>query len=266
MKIAVVTKPDMTDCLLRGEVVEAMRADAYFDVVECVRCDDIPLDSDAVLVFGGDGTVLDAIRFAGEKDIAVLGVNLGNMGFLSSFEKDVKPQTVLDAFKDGRYASHMLLNVEACSLTATALNEVVIKSGGARPIFLDVSVDGRYVDSYHSDGLIISSPIGSTAYSLSAGGPIVAPNVDAFVINPICAHSLHSRPMVVGADSEIAVRLGGDVSASLIVDGRNCLPFGAGDCVKITRSSHAAKFIALDGGNFYNKLLKKMNRWGTTLR
>ena len=151
-----------------------------------------------------------------------------------------------------------------------ALNEVVIKTYGTRPITLDVSVDGKFVDSYHSDGLIISSPAGSTAYSLSAGGPVLAPDVDALVINPICAHSLHSRPLVVSASSTVKVTVTSTSArgmvANVIIDGNNRYSMQMDESVIVTKSAKKAEFISVDGDSFYTKLLQKMNRWGTTLR
>ena len=267
MNIAVVTKPNMTEHPTRLGVLDILKAEADCAVYECAFQGEIPKDTDRVLVFGGDGTVLEAVRALNGRNIPILGVNLGNMGFLSAYEQDVDCAQVVKCLKDGSQTSRMLLDVNINGDTkCNALNEVVIKTAGTRPITLDVSVDGMFVDSFHSDGLIVSSPAGSTAYSLSAGGPVLAPEVDATVIIPICAHSLHSRPLVVSASSQIVVKLSGDHGATVSVDGANNGNLQKGGVVNVTKSHNVAVFLSDNKDNFYAKLLTKMNRWGTTLR
>lgn len=266
MNIAVFTKPNTSDHKTRKSVLDALRADGDFRVVECTARE-IPDGTDRVLVFGGDGTMLDAVRAVGGRNIPVLGVNLGYLGFLSAFESDASAESIVGCLKGGKTVSRMLLSVDVCGLSKSeALNEVVIKSAGTRPITLDVSVDGHFADSFHSDGVIISSPAGSTAYSLSAGGPVLAPDVEATVIIPICAHSLHSRPLVVNSSSVVTVKLSGEHCANVSVDGADNGNLSVGGCVTVTKSQKSATFLTDGNENFYAKLLKKMNRWGTTER
>lgn len=273
MKIAVVTRPNMYDDKTRVAVLDALREDGYFDVCEC---DDgiIPGDTHKVLVFGGDGTMLEAVRDSGGADVEILGVNLGTMGFLAAFEQDAEPAAIIDALKNGVSKPRMLLEAVADGKSVgRALNEVVVKGVGSRPIHLDVYVNDSYVDTYHSDGLIVSTPTGSTAYSFSAGGPVLAPDVDAIVINPICAHSLHSRPLVVSSTAEIVLCLKGvDYSvdrngvATVAIDGEEVAKLPRNAMLRVKKSGSIVRLTAADDCNFYGKLLQKMNRWGTTLR
>ncbi|MDE5602192.1 MAG: NAD(+)/NADH kinase, partial [Clostridia bacterium] len=203
MKIAVVTRPNMHENSTRLSVLAALKEDGSFEVVEC-NDGHIPSDTDKILVFGGDGTVLQAVRDTHGSDVEILSVNLGNMGFLATFENSVEPKKVIDALKNGVSAPRMLLEaVSDGKSIGRALNEVVVKSVSSRPICIDLYVNESYVDSYHSDGIIVSTPTGSTAYSFSAGGPVLTPDVEAIIINPVCPHSLHSRPLVVSASAEI---------------------------------------------------------------
>lgn len=265
MNIAVVTKPNMSEHPTRESVIRTLREDPACRITECAVRGQIPADSDRVLVFGGDGTMLDAVRAIGGRNIPVLGVNLGYLGFLSAFESDADCDRIIDCLKHGKPVPRMLLDVDINGSAASeALNEVVIKTAGTRPITVDVSVDGKFADSFHSDGVIVSSPAGSTAYSLSAGGPVLAPGVDATVIIPICAHSLHSRPLVVNASAKISVKLSGNLAASVSVDGADSGNLQVGESVTVTKSEKSVLFLTDGNENFYAKLLKKMNRWGTT--
>lgn len=267
MNIAVVTKPNMTEHSTRVGVLDLLKADVACKVYECAVRGKIPTDTDRVLVFGGDGTVLDAVRAIAGRDIPILGVNLGNLGFLTAYEQDAACEEIVRCLKDGAPVSRMLLNISINGVTSlNALNEVVIRTAGTRPITLDVSIDGRFADTIHSDGLIVSSPAGSTAYSLSAGGPVLAPEVEAILIIPICAHSLHSRPLVVSASSQIAVGLSGELDATVSVDGVGVGNLQMGGVVSVTKSHNSAVFLSDGDDNFYKKLLAKMNSWGTTLR
>ncbi len=271
MKIAVVTRPNMHNDKTRLAVLEALKEDGSFDVCEC-DLGIIPNDADKVLVFGGDGTMLEAVRDSGGADVEILGVNLGTMGFLSAFEQDAEPKAVVDALKYGEGRPRMLLDAVADGKSmGRALNEVVVKSGGSRPINLDLYVNDSYVDTYHSDGLIVSTPTGSTAYSFSAGGPVIAPDVDAIIVNPICAHSLHSRPLVVASSAEIVLCLKGndmgDRNAAIVaIDGEEVAKLPRNALLRVKKSGSIVRLASVDDGNFYEKLLRKMNRWGTTLR
>ena len=209
-KIAIFTKAESS--AEKDAVTEQLKASGAFDVCEVVSGNDLPTDCHDLVVFGGDGTVLEAVKSVRD-DVIVTGINVGNLGFLTQFEKDSPISNIVDGINCGDYDERMALCVNCGETRAEALNEIVLKSTTSRPVYIDVFVDSKFVDSYHSDGAIVSSPTGSTAYSLSAGGPILAPNVSAIVIIPICAHSLHSRPMVVNSDAKIELRLREDEKA-----------------------------------------------------
>lgn len=265
-KVAIVTKAGLTDIKERIAIVEELKNDGFFDVYELNVGDEYQNGTKVAVVFGGDGTMLEAVREAKSKDIAFFGVNLGNLGFLTSCEKNEDAKSVISAIKERKYAERMLLCGSANGCDFQALNEVVIKSATSRPIYIDLYIDGDFVDCYHSDGAIVASPTGSTAYSLSAGGPIVSPSVDALTINSICPHSLHSRPLVVGANSKIVLALHGSENASVFADGKFVSDAKDGDKIIVEKSANKAKFIIANSDGFYKKLLQKMNRWGVTSR
>ncbi len=266
MNIAIVTKQNMKNSVARNGIVARIKAEPDFCVTECASVDDVCGDFDRIVVFGGDGTVLETVQKSARSAIPVLGINLGNLGFLTDFEQGAETADIINALKGGDIVSRMLLNVNVENGHFHALNEVVIKSVSAHPIYLDLYIDNEYVDSYHSDGLIISSPTGSTAYSLSAGGPVLSPNVDAVVIIPVCAHSLHSRPLVINSESRVDVTLRGQDHASVTVDGQTVKDVTAGDSVTVTKSKTKARFVKCKENKFYRKLHEKMNAWGTTVR
>lgn len=265
MKIAVVTKWNMQNSVERKNIVDALARCKEFEVDICENSDSIADDCDRVLVFGGDGTMLDVVRHVADRQIPVLGVNLGNLGFLTEFERNADVDQIIDALKNGEIASRTLIcTAVGDSQCRKALNEVVIKSENSHPISLDLYVDGHYVDTYRSDGAIVSSSTGSTAYALSAGGPVLAPDVDAFVILPICAHSLHSRPLVVSSASVVRFTLKGTDIASVCIDGAYERRINGGEDIFISRADTNAKFVTINDDGFYKKLFQKMNSWGTT--
>ena len=259
-KIAIFTKAESS--AEKDAVTEQLKASGAFDVCEVVSGNDLPTDCHDLVVFGGDGTVLEAVKRVRD-DVIVTGINVGNLGFLTQFEKDSPVSNIVDGINCGDYDERMALCVNCGETRAEALNEIVLKSTTSRPVYIDVFVDSKFVDSYHSDGAIVSSPTGSTAYSLSAGGPILAPNVSAIVIIPICAHSLHSRPMVVNSDAKIELRLREDEKAVLCADGENILDIVGAKSITVQKSAHSVKFLKTENDNFYKKLIQKMNRWGS---
>ena len=267
MRIAVIKKNSVANVELKDWLLDGLKSLGGFDVVELTSPKDITADFDRVLVFGGDGTMLETVRYAVPFDIPVLGVNLGHVGFLTEFDKDVTAKELAAALNSKKFSEKSLLEINFLDSTCLALNELVVKSGTTRPILIDLFVDGKFADTFKSDGLIVSTPTGSTAYSLSAGGPIVSPDVKAIVINPICPHSLHARPIVVSSDAQIEILIAGEEGeASLVVDG--CMVGSAklGYKINLKTSSKSAKFVVGNEINFFDKLLKKMNVWSTTLQ
>ena len=225
--------------------------------------------ADILLVLGGDGTLLAAARVAAPRCIPILPINLGSLGFLTSFTVD-ELYPALEETLSGRssMSERVMLQVELLRANAVqdrqhVLNDVVVnKSALARMIELELSIDGEFVCRYRADGLIVSSPTGSTAYSLSAGGPIVHPSVEAFVITPICPHTLTDRPVVVRDSSRIDVKLSGSAeSAFLTLDGQKGIPMEDNDCIRIIRSPHCLKLIQPPKKPYFEILRNKL-KWG----
>jgi len=231
--------------------------------------------ADMFLALGGDGTVLSVCRRLGARARPVLGVKFGHKGFLA----EVLPEEMEEAghrLAAGHYRVSPRMRVEAAVLRRgrrvaglTALNDLVIHSGPlARVIFLDVRVDGELVSSYDADGVIIATPTGSTAYSLAAGGPIVAPEIDALVVTPICAHTLAARPMVVGPGSVIEVRVvSRERTAALTADGQVPVKLLSGDAVRVRRAQQPFLLVELGERQRYQAIRENLH-WapGTKVR
>ncbi len=264
-KVAVIKKSNVESNKDLARLCEGLKNTPLLDVEFCERFDDIGADIDRVLVFGGDGTVLAIADFLAANDInsAILGVNLGNLGFLTAFESNVSCEALIAALNSDETIERAMLEACAPLNIGYAINDVVVKAEGSHPIKFMLYVDGNFVDSYRGDGMIVSTAIGSTAYSLSVGGPILAPSLDALVINPICAHSLHSRPLVISSASEIEIRLFGQLGAHVYVDGSSRLALDPANELTVRTSNKKAKFVDVKS-DFFKKLLEKMNRWGTS--
>lgn len=258
MKVAVYSKTNLKDNETKLSLTKDLTALGH-NIVELDNLTDDCACFDRLLVFGGDGTMLYASTKA---TCPILGVNLGNVGFLTQYESNVTAEELSKALESDHLTCRNLLETTVDGNTQYALNDFVVKTTSSKPIHLSVKINGVFAHKYHADGVIISSPTGSTAYSLSAGGPIVAPNVDAIIINPICAHSLNSRPIIVSGDSKIEIEtLGSD--GIVIADGRDQIALENTDRVEFVKSTRTAKFIS-GKTNFYNKLYEKMNKWGIT--
>lgn len=224
---------------------------------------------DALVVLGGDGTLLRASRLL-KTQAPVLGVNFGSLGFLTEITLPELYDT-LAGLLDGTYRSEERRLLRAVvkrrgeeRADAEVLNDVVVtKAALARIIELDVSVDGLFVSAFRADGLIVSSPTGSTAYNLAAGGPIVHPALAAIVLTPICPHMLTNRPLVIGDEGTVEVRLRsvreGDVHVSF--DGQGGLPLLGDDVVAVTRSPRTLRLVKAPGRDYFEVLRTKL-KWG----
>jgi NAD+ kinase len=231
--------------------------------------DQVAAASDLLLVLGGDGTLLAAARVAAPRGIPILPINMGSLGFLTSFMlEELYP--ALEDILAGRLtiSERVMLHAELergdkILDKQTVLNEVVINKGAlARMIELELSIDRDFVCRYRADGLIVASPTGSTAYSLSAGGPIVHPSVESFLITPICPHTLSDRPVVVGDTSIIEVKLSaGTESVFLTLDGQKGIPLQATDRVRISRAQQLLKLIQTPNKSYFEILRNKL-KWG----
>jgi NAD+ kinase len=226
-------------------------------------------DSDLLLVLGGDGTLLAAARVAAPKGIPILPINMGSLGFLTSFMlEELYP--ALEDILAGRLtiSERVMLHVQLERAGKTidkqsVLNEVVINKGAlARMIELELIIDNDFVCRYRADGLIVASPTGSTAYSLSAGGPIVHPAVESFIITPICPHTLSDRPVVVRDTSIIEMKLSaGTESVFLTLDGQKGIPLQQTDRVRINRAPKLLKLIQTPNKSYFEILRNKL-KWG----
>jgi NAD+ kinase len=241
----------------------------YLDMSGAMPRDEVPAGCDLVVVLGGDGTLLAAARALGGRDIPLFPVNLGNLGFLTAITLDeLYPELERALRGEYRVASRRMLHCElhrGSKIVAEydALNDVVLtKVSMARMIEVEARVDKHFVCTYRADGLIVSTPTGSTAYSLSAGGPIVFPSVAALVITPICPHTLTNRPVLVPDDSVIQIvsRSVND-NAYLTIDGQIGKPLERGDRVVCQRSEKFVNLIRPPRMMFFDVLREKLG-WG----
>ena len=229
---------------------------------------DLPGQVEALIVLGGDGTLLSMARAVGDLGVPILGVNLGVLGFLTATTLD-ELLPALEALLAGVMAveERMMLAARVVrSGQATgeyiALNDVVItKSAMSRIIDLAVSVDGRHATAYRADGLIISTPTGSTAYNLSTGGPILFPTMDAVVMTPIAPHTLSNRPIVLPGAQRIDVTLRGDQEVMLTMDGQVGVPLRERDTVQVGKASARIRLLRFDQRDFFSVLRTKLT-WG----
>jgi len=229
---------------------------------------DIVQAGDLVLSFGGDGTLLRAAHLTGPNDTPLLGVNIGRLGFLADIEVE-QLREALEQIVAGEYTveERMVLEAEADSPshfdTEWALNEFVLdRSGAAGLIKIEVRVDGTPLNTYWGDGLIVATPTGSTAYSLSTGGPIIAPGTEAVILTPIAPHTLTVRPIVLPAASTITCRvLDDDQSYVFAADGRSVMSEEHGLSFTIKRAPHTVNLVKLPDQHFFQTLRTKL-MWG----
>lgn len=223
---------------------------------------------DMAIVLGGDGTILRAAEVLWEKPAPILGVNLGHVGFMAEAEKSDLEQT-LDLVLAGKYSirERTTLNVSVMQdgkevFSSWALNEVALeKSARERMIEVVLEVEKRPLSSFGCDGVLVSTATGSTAYAFSAGGPVVWPNLEAFVVVPISAHALFSRPFVIDPDSPVAIEVlqRSPGSGFISCDGRRTFNLGPGARVEITKGSKPVKMVALSDEPFADRLVRKFN-------
>ncbi len=224
---------------------------------------------DLLMVLGGDGTLLAAARALGGHEVPILAVNLGALGFLTSVTLD-ELYPVLEQVLAGKHRTSTRMMLEAAIIhngkpgeARTALNDAVVnKSAMARMLDFDVHIDGIHVGHYRADGLIVSTPTGSTAYSLAAGGPILHPDLDAFVITPICPHMLTNRPLVISASARVEVSISpGEEPPYLTLDGQTGVQLAPSDRVTVAKSTHKVKLVRPMDKNYFEILRSKL-RWG----
>ena len=223
----------------------------------------VPGDTECVLVLGGDGTLIQAARDLADLGIPILGINTGRLGYLTDVEKEeIIP--ALDALIEDKYVvdERMMITGDIVSggevlCTDSSLNDIVVhRQGNMRVVEYDVYVNKKFLKSYRADGIIVCTPTGSTAYSLSAGGPIVEPGSKLFIITPICPHTLNSRSVVLSADDEIYISTG-KKDIGVAFDGRETASLPEDGGVRITRSGKITKIVRLHDDSFLNVLHNK---------
>lgn len=224
-------------------------------------------NADLLITFGGDGTLLSVARHA-PPGVPIMGVNMGTLGFLTEIRIEEFP-TVLDRVLEGQFQSEnrttldVVLQGGPAKHSYRVINDAVInKSALARIVEMRVSVGGQFVSAFRADGLIVSTPMGSTAYNLSAGGPIIYPTVGAIVLTPICPHMLSNRPIVLPDDLEVEIGIiTGNTEIFLTLDGQEGLPVAAGERVTVRKSRETVTFVQSPSKNYYAVLRTKL-KWG----
>lgn len=257
--IALVGKPRV-----HGESTDGAQCD--IDQVEDER---FAAESDLIVVLGGDGTMISTARLIGDADALVLGINYGSLGYLTDFRiEEMFP--ALEAIFEGKYEvdRRVMLHAEhwrgdEMLASGRVLNDVVInKAALARIIEIEVSLNSLFVNSFRADGLIVSTPTGSTAYNLSAGGPIIYPSMNAVVLTPICPFTLTNRPIVVPDDANIELKLQlENEGVVLTLDGQIGYTMTADDCVRIRKSRATFNLVQPPNRNYFDVLRNKL-KWG----
>ncbi len=222
--------------------------------------------SDLILVLGGDGTILQTARQAARHNKPLLGINLGRLGFLAEAELS-DHRTILDSVAEGSYQveCRMMLQAELLRKGKTinsylALNDIAVtKSSYSRIIHLKALINGNVINNYSADGILVSSPTGSTAYSLSAGGPVIDPGMECLLLTPICPHTLNSRSIVIDASSMIEIVVD-DTNKDIVltIDGQEGIGLRNGDTVRVCKAEYKTSLIKISNRNFYTLLHEKL--------
>lgn len=256
--------------LVSDMLAEHPHADLHGAAVEILPMTELIEKADMLIAFGGDGTMLRVVQLVGDRNIPILGVNVGGLGFLTEVTLEHFREE-FDRILDGEYREEQRLVLKITTpgdpKPLYALNELVLDKGGSvRVIEIETRVNGQYLNSYIADGLILSTPTGSTGYSLSSGGPIVVPTADVVIINPICPHSLTNRPIILPADSVIEVVVRTEHDHFLIAaDGQDVRHGISRQHLTVERAPFTARLVKPMGSDFFTLLQTKL-RWGTDFR
>jgi NAD+ kinase len=236
---------------------------------QTAKREELPAHSDLLIVLGGDGTLLSAARLAADREVPILAVNLGGMGFLTTVPQDEIYQILEEIFScKHRVSERVLLEARivrggAVIRRQIALNDAVLnKAALARIMDVTLHVDSEYVTTYKADGLILSTPTGSTAYSLAAGGPIVYPTVESFVVTPICPHTLTNRPLVIPDTAKIEIDFQSeDDAVFLTLDGQIGIELARGDHIVVRKASEKLRLVR-PAKKTYFQILRNKLKWG----
>jgi len=255
-------KPECADILRKAaRLVERAGREALVDGDAA----SLAREADVLLVFGGDGTMLQAARDTAGSKTPLLGINIGGLGFLTAVPSKELAGTLERLWKgDFKYEARALIEVSGrCNgkkICQSALNDIVVSRGAlSRLISLEVSVNGEHITRYRCDGLIISSPTGSTAYSLAAGGAVVLPTAEVFALTPICPHALSNRSIILPLSSKISIQAMNPAPATILsVDGEVVAELDANDTVTVRRSSNVVRLVHLADSSFLETLRRKL--------
>lgn len=274
-KAGIILKPSSPEVKETYEVIEACFLNANIEVhLELSSAKMIGYDNgiefdalckscDFLVSVGGDGTLISVVRRSFEYGLPVLGIHLGTLGFLTDIMPEELPN-FLEKLKTEHYRidSRMMIKGNANLKSFVAFNDIVIsRKSISNMLRVDAKIDGKLFNSYYGDGLIISTPTGSTAYNLSAGGPVVFPLTDAFIVTPVAPHSLTQRPLVLPVDFEIEFHIPETLGAVVIVDGQDIYEIEQNESIKIQIASQKAKLIHRQERNYFEVLNQKL-QWG----
>lgn len=258
-QIADLLRQQQVEVLAIGEEAEAMQIPPSTEEAFCAAVQ-------MVLVIGGDGTMLRAARTVYGREIPLLGINQGYLGFLTEIEVEHLAESLRQLLEgDYEIERRMMLSArvyrnDVCIADVNALNDLVVTKGAlSRIIKMELYLDKQLVERYHGDGLIFSTPTGSTGYSLSAGGPIVYPAIDLCIVAPICPHSLIARPIIFSPEQGLTLRMdSNNAPAMLTVDGQNGVELKKGDRIEIGKAQHDTCLIVVEKRNFFAVLREKL--------
>lgn len=270
LKVTLEAKRMVEDSGNRAILCPLFEADAGIQVpAELQPCavEDQIARADMIFCLGGDGTILHVAKLASEFSVPILGINMGNRGFMAELEGD--DTSLISQVLEGHYHldKRMMMDVSVerdgqTVFSDFALNDAVVKNGGdARIVYLTLYGDDRKLSSFMGDGLILSTPTGSTAYSMSAGGPIVEASAENIIMTPICAHALQAKAFVLAYDRQATVKIGplsGGKAAYLSVDGGASVELESGDVVRAKKSAHITRLIRIMNRSFYDILHTKL--------
>ncbi|MEE8575004.1 MAG: NAD(+)/NADH kinase [Thermodesulfobacteriota bacterium] len=257
---------------LVGKGVEAYVENAIGDQVLSAKAlapEELTTEADAVLVLGGDGTILHAVRLAGGEGKPILGVNQGGLGFLTAITVDemypmLEKMLAGDFETEERMTFSVKVTREGNLISAhRVLNDAIIKGRGARLVLLETRINKEYVTTYRADGLIVATPTGSTAYSLSASGPILYPTIHSIIVSPICPFNLTNRPVVIPDWMTVDVTVrgageGGQIETFLTLDGAEDVALKSGDVVEIARAKESVYLVKSEGKSYFDILRERL--------
>ncbi len=285
MKVGIIANPnksgarktllELCSCLEKENIIPVLEH-ATADIISAtggVKASTFADTCDLVAVLGGDGTMLNAANRIGPANIPVAGINIGTLGFLTTC-KDNELDILVQAIIQKNYTVIPRMQLQATVIADDGseqsfrlLNEITLARGQTgRLVSLDAWVDGMLLNHYRADGLIVATTTGSTAYSLSAGGPLIAPNAEVFVITPICPHSLSNRSLVISDTSIVELAPAADAECPMLftADGREVVEIEHGSRIRVERAGNALHLLSLEGQNFYATLRQKLG-WGGKL-